>query len=154
MTDKPKRTRSRVRSLVGKELAKVRIDHDETLAQMAAKLDMHPTHLTRVEMGTTGFTSSMANRVKEQYGLDLMHLVAPTERKIQLTIADLTPDELAAALKIQEAVIARKAGRAVAETAPTPVAAPAQPRKRASEVDDGVDFIDDLSDLDDLDDSE
>lgn len=146
MTEKSKRSRARVP--VGKELAKIRIDRDETLLEMAKNLGMHNTHLTRVETGVSMFTSEMALKVKDIYGVDLSGMVNVNERKLVFQLADLTPDEISALMAIRDRIVERQSGKAVAPMS-APVAAPVRV-VRAPVDNDGVDFIDDLDELDDL----
>ena len=53
----------------GKELRKIRIDREETQADMARRLDVSPSRLSVIECGERSVPSGMAARVVEKYGL-------------------------------------------------------------------------------------
>jgi transcriptional regulator with XRE-family HTH domain len=135
------KTRSRSRTVVGKELAKIRIDKDLSLADMARDLNMHPTHLSRVETGALGVSELFIERVKAAYSVDLSKFASEI-RKTRL-VFDLRQysDEDAATLM---AIYGRKI-----ESKPEAVEAAPAPVKAAPKVADvdGVDFIEDDEEL-------
>lgn len=61
----------KTRTLLGRELAKLRIDFGETMAQMAKRLGYSQTHLFNIEMGDTKPKLVLIERIKTQYGKDL-----------------------------------------------------------------------------------
>lgn len=141
-----KKTRSR--APVGKELAKIRIDLDETLGYMAERLGVHAVHLSKVEGGLVAFSSALAQKVKEIYQVDLSHMINEIAAdKLTFQLSRLSAEDRATIIEIHARMRSRKKD-AVVDEAPKPVTRPA-----ASAVPDveGVDFLDDMSGLDELD---
>lgn len=55
----------------GKELRKIRIDHDELLKDMAARLGVKASFLSAVEIGKKNVPENWFNTLVEQYALSL-----------------------------------------------------------------------------------
>lgn len=145
---------SRTRSPFGKELAKLRIDHDETAGQMSKRLGVHATYLSRLEGGHYPVSMNVALRVREAYGLDLTHMVGSTMGRIVIELEHLSEEDRLLVIDIQERAAQKKLEAEGVTTKSAKVASKAasSPSKTARVEDvDGVDFIDD-SELDDLDD--
>lgn len=53
----------------GKELRKIRIEHDEILKDMADKLNVTAAYLSAVENGNRKIPDSWVNIITEEYGL-------------------------------------------------------------------------------------
>jgi predicted transcriptional regulator len=140
--------KTRTRAPVGKELAKLRIDLDETTGHMAERLGIHAVHLSKVEGGTVAFSSALASKIKDVYGLDLTHMVnEAVVDKVTFHLSKLSPEDRATVLAIQ----ARMKGEKKHESdAVVPPKVTRQPAPAVPDVE-GVDFIDDLSSLDELD---
>lgn len=54
----------------GKELRKLRIDEDETLADMAEKLGISMSYLSAIEIGTRSVPSGLIEKLSAQYKLN------------------------------------------------------------------------------------
>lgn len=141
--------RARGRAPVGKELAKIRIDHDETVGYMAERVRVHAVHLSKVESGMAAFSAALAAKVKEVYGVDLSHMINEAiVEKITFNMSKLSPEDRATILEIQ----ARTPGmRKKPNKQESPEAAVNQTRPIGVPDVDGVDFLDDTSSLDELD---
>lgn len=100
MDEKIGKTPNRSRTPAGKELAKIRIDQDETLNRMAQRLGVHPVHLSKVTTGTSPFTIGMAERVREVYGADLTQYVDRGKRRIIFELELLSESDQATILSI------------------------------------------------------
>jgi transcriptional regulator with XRE-family HTH domain len=149
------------RSPVGKTLAKLRIDLDETLGQMADKLGVHSVHLSKVENGTVNFSLELANKVHSVYGVDLKSMVSEVSKRLVFKADEVPTDDWNILLEIRARIDQGKAvttpGTATVTVHPTNLAllpitnaAPVKPAQKVVPDVDGVDFIDDLDDLDDL----
>lgn len=150
------------RSPVGKTLAKLRIDLDETLGQMADKLGVHSVHLSKVENGTVNFSLELANKVHSVYGVDLKSMVSEVSKRLVFKADEVPTDDWNILLEIRARIDQGKAVTAPGTTTmavhPTNLAplppitntAPVKPAPKVVPDVDGVDFIDDLEDLDDL----
>jgi transcriptional regulator with XRE-family HTH domain len=150
-TSKSTKAPNRVRTQAGKELAKIRIDQDETLNRMAERIGVHPVHLSKVTTGTAAFTIGIAERVREVYGVDLTKFVSAQKRRITFELDDLSPEDQATVLAIYGRMANPDSEAKPAAPTPEPASTPS-PRpaaKKAAPVG-GVDFIDVLDDLDDL----
>jgi predicted transcriptional regulator len=140
--------KTRTRAPVGKELAKLRIDLDETTGHMAERLGIHAVHLSKVEGGTVAFSSALASKIKDFYGLDLTHMInEAVVDKVTLYLSKLSPEDRATVLAIQARMKGDKKEQSGSVAAPKVVR---QPPPAVPDVD-GVDFLDDLSSLDELD---
>lgn len=54
----------------GKELRKLRIDKDETIHQMAKKLEMSISYLSAIEAGNRNIPSGLADKITAKYHLN------------------------------------------------------------------------------------
>lgn len=137
---------------VGKVLAKLRIDADETLGQMADRLGVHSVHLSKVESGMVNFSMELANRVLEVYGTDVRNMVSEGSRRLVFKFGEVSAEDWNTLVAIYAKTGRDKSAAPAAPAAPaaTP-SAPVKPAAKAVPDVDGVDFIDDLDSLDDLD---
>ena len=146
--------RNRVRVQFGKELAKIRIDMDETVGDMCKRLDIHPTYLSRIEVGAYPLTIGVAQKIKDVYEKDFFSMITKEATgKVIFHLAQLSEADRNTVLEIHrrytpaettspaEPPSASKSGVAVAQPSGTPDV-------------DGVDFVgeDELDGLGDLDD--
>jgi HTH-type transcriptional regulator, competence development regulator len=60
----------------GKFLKKFRIDRNETLADMAGKLDISPAYLSAIENGTREIPAKMSPNIKQAYDLPFKEFLA------------------------------------------------------------------------------
>lgn len=71
MAKKPKRKKTEL----GRTLAKVRIDFDETGADMAKKLGISPSQMFNIEVGLAQVGYEFVGKVKEVYGIELTEIM-------------------------------------------------------------------------------
>lgn len=71
MSKKPKRKKTEL----GRTLAKVRIDFDETGADMAKKLGISPSQMFNIEVGLAQVGYEFIAKIKEIYGVDLAEIM-------------------------------------------------------------------------------
>ncbi len=71
MSKKPKRKKTEL----GRTLAKVRIDFDETGADMAKKLGISPSQMFNIEVGLAQVGYEFIGKIKEIYGIDLAEIM-------------------------------------------------------------------------------
>lgn len=55
---------------IGKYLAKLRIENDESMATMAQKIDVSTSFISAVETGKRHMPSTMINKIVDTYSLD------------------------------------------------------------------------------------
>lgn len=60
----------KTRTHVGKFLAKLRVDHNETMAQMAVRLGYSAMYLSNVEIGIRNVTKELPERIRAHYELN------------------------------------------------------------------------------------
>lgn len=145
--------KARTRSQIGKELAKLRIDLDETVGQMVKRLGLHPTYLSRIESGSYPLTMTVASKIKEVYNVDFSHLVGQLTGRITFDLSEVSEADRKALLEIYERTRSTRqtdGAQRAAETVSSTLTRRSEP-ENVPDVD-GVGFVgeDELSELDDL----
>jgi len=84
------------RTAFGRELAKLRIDFDESTADMAAKLDMSGSNLNAMEMGRNRVSFEVVHKIKEFYGKDLEDVFIGEGRlpALKINLSDIEDQEI------------------------------------------------------------
>lgn len=71
MAKKPKRKKTEL----GRTLAKIRIDFDETAADMAGKIGVSPSQMFNIEVGLAQVGYELIGKIKEVYEVDLTEIM-------------------------------------------------------------------------------
>jgi transcriptional regulator with XRE-family HTH domain len=144
-----------MRTALGKALAKARIDRDEDSGEMAEKLGLTKSYMSRLEYGDTLMSPALACRIHTEYGIDVGPLLMETtgEITIDLSLLSEADRKVAMGLCLKQWNIQVPEGiwggaPATAQKVATPVATKAPP-PAVPDVD-GVGFIDDDIDDEDL----
>lgn len=89
---------------LGKQLRKLRIDRDENLGDMAAKLEMTSSYLSAIEKGKRPASEAFVDRVAKSYGLSaiarksLAKAADKTLKSVKISLEDATESKHEAAL--------------------------------------------------------
>ena len=83
------------RTELGRSLAKLRIDFDETGAEMATKLGISPSQMFNVEVGIATVGYGFIAKIKKVYDLDLSDILnrGGGMSKVTIDLNDLTPGD-------------------------------------------------------------
>ena len=166
----PKRTTPR--APLGKELGKMRIDADETIAQMGQRLGVHPSTLRMYEGGQRLPDQDFFRQVKAVYGADLSRFYQEPHKSPSSVLGRfiMLPDAELEAIKqiflrnsvpcprIVLKALAIKRGEkvpdrsraATTKIAAKPLGKPALKSTAPPDID-GIDMVSDDSELDDID---
>lgn len=94
--------KKKARTEFGRELAKLRIDFNETGQDMAAKLGMSNSNLHAIEMGSTGAGFDLIEKIKTLYGKDLEEafIRGGGVTRLDIDVASLNEDMRDIAVKV------------------------------------------------------
>lgn len=88
-------SKKRKRTELGREIAKLRIDFNETGAEMAEKVGMSASNLFNMETGAVSISFDFIDKIKEVYGKDLepIYLNDGGLSKVTIELDELSTDE-------------------------------------------------------------
>ena len=152
-------SKKRKRTELGREIAKLRIDFNETGAEMADKLGVSPSNLFNIETGATNVPYKIIATIKEVYGKDLdqIYLSGGAMSEVKIQLDELGQEERQLALQLWRKANGMAVDAPIMNTVTVPSTsvtvkkAPATPT--TPPLPDDVGFIDELSDdeLDEID---
>lgn len=95
-------TKKRKKTELGRTLAKIRIDFDETGADMAKKIDISSSQMFNIEVGLAQVGYEFIGKIKEVYGVDLADLMrrGGFMSKITLDLDELSAEDKDTVLEI------------------------------------------------------
>ena len=86
-------------TVFGKELRKLRIDYDETIYQMAKKLDMSISYLSAIESGSRNVPGDLVDKLIEKYNLDsersctMKKAEAESAKELNINLKGISPEQ-------------------------------------------------------------
>lgn len=105
------------RTELGKVLAKLRVDMDESSAEMAERLEISVSSLSAYEYGRSQPMADFATKMSATYGIDITHLIAKQEsrpNRLSILAKHMTDEEFAFAVRLADAATRRAKGETVA----------------------------------------
>ena len=86
-------------TVFGKELRKLRIDYDETIYQMAKKLDMSISYLSAIESGSRNIPGDLVDKLIEKYNLSnersnaVKQAEAESAKELNVNLKGISPEQ-------------------------------------------------------------
>lgn len=83
----------------GKELRKLRIDHDDTIHDMATKLNISISYLSAIEAGKRNIPNDMVQKIISIYNLDnergeeLRMAVIESSKEVEIDVSHITNEQ-------------------------------------------------------------
>ena len=173
-------TKKRKKTELGRTLAKIRIDFDETGSDMAKRLGISSSQMFNIEVGLAQVGYEFIGKIKEVYSIDLAELMkrGGFMSKITLDLDELSAKDKETVLEIwatkwegeqsesDSGSFTKAAGETTPTVAKTAVEKPRvvtdkprvvtdkstnRKRPRTNRANDGIDFLDEESELDGID---